>query len=529
MSNIVIGKFTLESLSTGMYSDPRAIFREYIQNSTDAIDRAVANGIIDKDSAEIHIKINANKREIRIRDNGTGILSSKVYNTLSDIGNSSKDYTQDRGFRGIGRLGGLAYCDYLYFVTKAANESIESSMRWDCKRMRELVSPSNNEIPDIVGVINAITSISQKEVNDDSHYFEVIMEGITAEADILIDEEEIRKYLSIVAPVDFDGQKFRQARQIKEHFAQKAQELPTYKIFFGDRRLPIYKLYTQRLDTSVGLKRQKENEYVRDLDLLYEETDDGQPLYIGWLAITDFSGQIKDENLRGIRLRKNNILIGDGQTFESYFPSEGYTANKMFAGEIHVLYSNIIPNSQRDDFEPNDALADLRARLSVWASEINRKYRRGTSTASSAIRKIEEAVKQQKEIEEKIDNGAISSDVKREELAQELDKVQKTIKREENTLRKAIESGTLDSERKERAQSLLEKTKKASTDAVAISTKIVNAEYATKGDLPTSYSKDERKLYQRIIKTIDQFFVDEPDRAAKLRQAIIQELSVKKK
>lgn len=529
MSEIIIGKFTLESLSTGMYADPRAIYREYIQNATDSIDHAIRDGIIGRDEAEIHITISSDKREIRIRDNGTGIVSSMVRNTLSDIGNSDKDYTEDRGFRGIGRLGGLAYCEYLYFITKSTNEQIESIMRWDCKRMRELVSPSNNEIPDIVGVIEAITSIEQRVVNDDSHYFEVILEGVVDGAEILIDELEIKQYLSVVAPVDFDGQKFRQAKKIKDFFDQKGHQLSTYKIFFGTRRMPIYKLYTQRLDTTVGLKRKKENEYIKDIDLLYQENEAGLPLYIGWLAITDFSGQIKDENLRGIRLRKRNIQIGNAQTFESYFPSEGYAANKMFAGEIHVLDENILPNSQRDDFEPNAAFTELRRYLSQWAGNINKRYRRGTSTASSAMRRIEEGLVRQKDIEERIDSGAISSEQKKEELAKELEQVQKQIKRDEAALRKALESSDLEPERRQKAHETLEEAKKSSQKAIEISNKIVNADYATKGDLPSSYSRDERKLYQRIIAAIDNFFADEHDTAEKLRAAIIQELSVKKK
>lgn len=33
--NIQVGKYTLESLTTGMYSDPKIIYREYIQNSVE--------------------------------------------------------------------------------------------------------------------------------------------------------------------------------------------------------------------------------------------------------------------------------------------------------------------------------------------------------------------------------------------------------------------------------------------------------------------------------------------------------------
>ena len=34
---ISIGKFTLESLTTGMYNEPESCFREYIQNAVDVL------------------------------------------------------------------------------------------------------------------------------------------------------------------------------------------------------------------------------------------------------------------------------------------------------------------------------------------------------------------------------------------------------------------------------------------------------------------------------------------------------------
>ena len=39
--NVEIGKYTLESLTTGMYSDPKIVYREYIQNSVDSLEEAV--------------------------------------------------------------------------------------------------------------------------------------------------------------------------------------------------------------------------------------------------------------------------------------------------------------------------------------------------------------------------------------------------------------------------------------------------------------------------------------------------------
>ena len=41
-----IGKDVIESLTLGMYEDCRFIYREYIQNSADQVDKAVAEGLI---------------------------------------------------------------------------------------------------------------------------------------------------------------------------------------------------------------------------------------------------------------------------------------------------------------------------------------------------------------------------------------------------------------------------------------------------------------------------------------------------
>ena len=110
MAEIEIGKFTLESLTTGMYNDPEIVYREYIQNAVDSFDNAVEQKIMSPDDCRIEIIVDADRQEISIKDNGTGISKEKAVKTLLDIGNSSKTHTSNRGFRGIGRLGGLSYC-----------------------------------------------------------------------------------------------------------------------------------------------------------------------------------------------------------------------------------------------------------------------------------------------------------------------------------------------------------------------------------------------------------------------------------
>jgi hypothetical protein len=55
IDNIIIGKFILDSLTTGMYDNPLCIFREYIQNSADAIDKAARDEKRDVKQFELHL------------------------------------------------------------------------------------------------------------------------------------------------------------------------------------------------------------------------------------------------------------------------------------------------------------------------------------------------------------------------------------------------------------------------------------------------------------------------------------------
>jgi hypothetical protein len=106
----VIGKHTFETLTTGMYSDPLDCLREYVQNSVDSLEESgrLAEGRID-------FAIDAAAKSVVIRDDGLGIPVSAAAATLLDIGRSEKPErsNRSRGFRGIGRLGGLAYCERL--------------------------------------------------------------------------------------------------------------------------------------------------------------------------------------------------------------------------------------------------------------------------------------------------------------------------------------------------------------------------------------------------------------------------------
>ena len=139
--NVVVGKYILESLTMGMYRNPFIIYREYIQNSADAIDEAVRKGIINYEDTYINIIVNKTESIIIIEDNGIGVSLKDAPNVLLNIGKSDKNPNVNKGFRGIGRLGGLSYCDSVIFETSYYGEGMSSIISFDAVKLNRLLIP----------------------------------------------------------------------------------------------------------------------------------------------------------------------------------------------------------------------------------------------------------------------------------------------------------------------------------------------------------------------------------------------------
>ena len=211
--NVEIGKYTLESLTTGMYSDPKIIYREYIQNSVDSLEEAVRQEVIEQQSMRIDILVDAELSKIAIRDNGMGICKSKAISTLLNIGNSKKRQSNNRGFRGIGRLGGMSYCNFLRFTTSFQGEKIKTIVEFNCKRLRELLVPGEYEQYNLNRVLEEITTTRREEENEAKHYFIVELEEVSDFSDLL-DLDKVREYICQVAPVTYSKRNFVYASEI---------------------------------------------------------------------------------------------------------------------------------------------------------------------------------------------------------------------------------------------------------------------------------------------------------------------------
>lgn len=374
MDEIIIGKHTLESLTTGMYADPFVIYREYIQNAADSIDAAIEKGIIGESEDSIDISLYFAEKRIVIRDNGLGLSSSEAGPKLLSIGNSTKTGSGMRGFRGIGRLSGLSYCSRLTFETSTQSEPVGTRVILDASKLIELLADSNNNASTVIDVLNKVYTIETYTEKGDSHYFSVIMDGVDDSVK-LTDYAEVISYLSQNAPVPYDPEMFTWGREIIDRLSQKGYNIKSYHIFVShlNKREPIYKPYS---DLFLVDKGKNTTDNISDIKLINYSNSENEILAVGWIASTNYLGSIYDRTIKGIRLRKGNILIGDSQTLNVVFKDARF--NGWSVGEIFALHPKLVPNARRDNFEKNPTYFSFIEKLATLANNISKDIRRSS-------------------------------------------------------------------------------------------------------------------------------------------------------
>lgn len=512
---IKIGKFTLESLTTGMYSDSRVIFREYIQNATDALDNAIKQNLIKAGEDRIDISIDPAKKSISIKDNGTGIKANDVWNILGDIGNSSKRFSENRGFRGIGRLGGLSYADELQFVTSAKGENKRTVYYWDCKKLRELLQPGKYEDYDLTRVIEEISVITDEPEEESLHYLDVRLEGINEKYLELIDVDGIKDYLSQVAPVPFDSQKFpyffdshEGIRKRLESIGKKPEE---YNIFLNGDPNPIYKPYKTRISVD------KKHDDIKGIEFFEGKNENNEYLFFGWYAKTNWLGSVSDKAVKGLRVRKNNILIGDETTLNDFFSESRF--NGWVVGEVYVYDPQILPNARRDNFENNEEYVKFKNKLEEITKQQLSKLPRQYSNNRNEQKAIEKAKQDKDEIEEIVKKG-VTSDKQKEELFKKLDSIKKITEPKKNNKKESSKDINKGREKLDKEKETL------GSDLLDLENKIIDAEYRTK-DIPSSYSREVKKVVSVIFEVIDETL--QKEEAEKLTDKIIEKLKIKTK
>lgn len=514
MTKSIIGKNVIESLTTGMYENPLFVYREYVQNAADAVDAAVNAEILKKGDETILIRIDSELQKIEIEDNACGIKSDQAFGVLRNIAQSTKRKGIDKGFRGIGRLGGLAYCKKLTFVTSAINEKTKTIVSWEAEELQNLI---NDTLDRSSGeeVVRRVTSCQTEAEEGSAHYFKVIMEDVTLND--LLDLEAVTEYLRMVAPIDINSS-FLYKKEIEKYMKQHQLNVDTYNIYINDEQ--IYKPYNSKIYTLDKSGKKKTEGEVYSVNFLYKEDSLGKPLFWGWYSLTTLEGQIPSMNsARGIRLRSGNIQIGDSEICKKFFTN---TTDQRFSfyffGELHALNSNLIPNSRRDYFEDNETCKEFESCVKEEFLKL-KSLCYDVSQLKSCYKKISAANNTEKEIKEKEVKGYTSKEEKEtlqkrfDDLKQRKEKAEKDLEARLKKIKNSDSPVASLVNKIEKGYNLggivEEPTQAMQTQSSPQTTHESKPKFRTDGKAYSKMSKSERKLVGKIYSVISRVFPDE--------------------
>jgi len=422
LADVRVGSFLLDTLTVGMYENPLHCIREYVQNAYDSILDAISAGSLTPGDALVTVAISgtAKRQSLSIRDNGTGVPAGQIVDRLISVGNSRKSPARHAGFRGIGRLAGLAYCATLRFTTKAVDEDQETILEFDCPAARGMMQAGSDPKPIQEVIAQTVTRRSQAARRDKS-YMLIEMENLSGHGTDFADVEELERYLSQYAPVDY-AQEFNYVDVITAKAKEYGYALPAIplQIKHGRDVRALRKPFRKEILAAGGFSK------VAGIET-FGSKEHG---WFGWFAVTDFPGEIGDDTQAGIRFRQKNIQVGTSLLLERIASmQEKATTNRRLmrwvAGEIFITSAQVVPNARRDGFEDNPEWRAIEADMAGVVATIA-KVVRASSSRRSAVEKIDKLVKEAKKtVEGKSEIGQAERQTLDDELDAQLEKIKK--------------------------------------------------------------------------------------------------------
>ena len=408
-----------------MYGERKNAIREYVQNSFDGIQAAVETGVLRDRGGKVSLTLSPDKKRLVILDNGVGLPHRIAVNTLTAVGASRKERGRQAGFRGIGRLAGIAFTRTLRVRTKAAGDDLESIVEFDCEALRQGMLNSGRK--PAADLISACTTFDQKRAADpEAHYFEVSLIGLKNAPAEAIDPLQMKAFLSQVAPVDFhpDFRAFR--TQILQE--SEAVETPDSTAEDEDEEDAVDESDEDEADWSVleddassmleripvsyvalvirsGEPVREEQVYKPYRPKLGVDDSDNVPLasisvhhgasgaWWGWVGHKNKPGEYQDDAVSGIRFRLKNIQI-DGNELITLVPTTNDVRNPFsrwsnwFLGEIYVDPRAVVPNARRDNFEEDARWLAIRDEISEICSDLTAEARRVSKEHQTSLETI---------------------------------------------------------------------------------------------------------------------------------------------
>ena len=369
----LVGGEILNLLTSGMYGNPLAIYREYIQNSADAIESTS-----DPEGGCVEVALAPGERRVTIRDNGPGLSRREAERELIPIARSRKQRGIARGFRGIGRLSALAFAETVSFRTRSTAQEPVTQIEWNGSALKSAVV---ERLPTDRIIRNCVRVSELQGPDWPDSFFEVEVGRVARHAaGLILNHEAVRAYIREVCPVPM-ARNFPFAQEVDQLFAYSDRPLSLH-IVVGGSDHPA----TRPFGDSLPITQNFRDTFTGFECFQIPSLDRERSAATGWIAHSSYRGAIpRNLGIRGLRAREGNIQIGSEAIFDHLFPEERF--NRWCVGEVHILDSRILPNGRRDYFEPGPHVRNLENHLKAIASRIAKRCRKA-SASRNRIRKL---------------------------------------------------------------------------------------------------------------------------------------------
>jgi molecular chaperone HtpG len=386
MANVKFGLRLLETLTSALYDNPIVLFREYVQNSVDAYDRALKEKSKIIENFKVDITINKEKRSIFVLDNGYGIPQQDFNHRMTDIGVDTKsDLSSQIGFRGIGRLSAIPFCENLVFKNKPQGNPNILVFTWNGKKFNEmLIKDSGIELSKALDVITS-SSFEKYEGDIKDHFFSVFIENYNEEINELISQKYFKQQLCLVLPLKYHPD-FSYQDDIKENYFKIMNDdidKLSYNIMLDSE--PLYKLYLNKNILGAG---------IHFWTLKFPKTADGieEPFGLLWFTFNKKIVANPLDQPYGILVRSKNMLMGyNNSLVDAIFrnkPDDYIASYRELTQTLQGVYGEMLINStrfndnaRRDWFKLDNASIMLRDIIFAFLKQLF-KYR---VTASKAF------------------------------------------------------------------------------------------------------------------------------------------------
>ena len=239
----------------------------------------------------------------------------------------------------------MSYCDTLTFTTSAEDESKKTIVKFDCKKLRNLLIPGQYDDMSLSSVLSEITTVTTESEKTEKHYFLVEMKNVSSFSDLL-DINAAKSYISQVAPLPYQSRHFIYSSQLHSYLNEHGYLIEEFPIFVGENESDLEPLYKPNRSRFHSDRNKMKVDEIHKM-VYFDITIDDELYALGWYGNCGWYGSLSEHEISGMRVRKGNILIGDNKTLNSIFREARF--NGWTQGELFIITDKLIPNARRDD------------------------------------------------------------------------------------------------------------------------------------------------------------------------------------